>query len=67
VLVRAAGVSLIGLAAFFTINLFGNLLAVRISGAEPVFIHNMVLIVVPLAIGTYLIKDGDILFKLLDS
>lgn len=67
VLVRAAGVYLVGLAAFYTISLFGNLLAVNISGAEPVLIYNIALIIIPLTIGTYLIKDGDILYKLLDS
>lgn len=67
VLVRAAGISLIGLAAWYTINCLGNLLAVPFSGAETVYIHLFVMIAVLLAVGSYLIKDGSILFKLLDS
>jgi hypothetical protein len=67
VLVRAAGVSLLGLAAWYTINLFGNLLIVPLSGAMPVYIHMLVIIVILAAAGNYLIKDGGILFKLLDS
>jgi hypothetical protein len=67
VLVRAAGVSLLGLAAWYTINLCGNLLAVPLSGAMPVYIHMLVMIVILATAGNYLIKDGDILFKLLDS
>jgi hypothetical protein len=66
VLVRAAGVILLGLAAWYTINLFGNLLAVPFSGAEPVYIHMVVMILASLAAGVYLIKDGNILTKLLD-
>jgi hypothetical protein len=67
VLVRAAGVCLLGLAAWHTINFFGNLLAVPFSGAEPVYIHMFVMIVILGATGSYLIKDGGILFRLLDS
>ena len=66
VLVRGSGVGLIGLGAWYTINFLGNLLVVPLSGAAPVFTTMAVMIVVLVAIGTYLIQDGDILFKLLD-
>jgi hypothetical protein len=66
VLVRGTGVGLIGLAGWFTINFFGNLLVIPVSGAAPVYIHLTVIIVVLVGIGSYLIKDGYILFKLLD-
>jgi hypothetical protein len=67
VLVRASGVSLLGLAAWYTINFFGNAMAISFSDAKPVYIHMFVMIVVLVAAGSYLIKDGAILFKLLDS
>ncbi|MBV9928583.1 MAG: hypothetical protein JOZ96_26440 [Acidobacteria bacterium] len=67
VLVRAAGVILLAIAAWYTLNFFGNLLAVPFSGAEPVYIHMFVMIVVLASVGGYLTKDGRILFNLLDS
>ena len=71
VIVRVIGVCLLALGAWYTLNLLGNMLAFSsmpslAKTAEPVFIDLIIRIIVLLVVGSYLIKDGSILFNLLN-
>ncbi|MEK7723201.1 MAG: hypothetical protein AAB336_02530 [Acidobacteriota bacterium] len=72
VIVKTFGVILSGLGVWYLLNLIGNIIAfstVPTSSTSlfPVYADLIIRIILLLGTGSYLIKDGSLLFDLLDE